>query len=464
MSEVKIGLETHVQLDTETKLFCSCPNEPAERPNTHTCPTCLGHPGAKPRTNQAVIDAGIRTGLALDCDIADEIVMSRKTYFYPDMAKNFQISQYEQPVAADGRLVVDGDEIGITRAHIEEDPAKLEHAGGDMASADHTLVDYNRAGTPLLEIVTEPDFSTPADARAFLQRLIRIMEYLDLYDRDTGSVRSDANISVDGGNRVEVKNITGTRAIEDALDYELQRQQRLQEKEETVQRETRNYDAEDQVTRSVRTKETEQDYGYIVEPDLVAVEITSDEVEQAEAALPELPQAKQDRFQRDYEVGEELAASLVTDPGLADAFETAAETVGAELAASWFSGPVKKTLNYHDLTYSASPLQSEWVVTLLEKLQSGELSDRAAETVVQELVAEPRPPEQVIEEEGLEKAGGSELEEYVAAAIDENPDAVEDYRSGEDDALNFLVGQVMELSGGSADPKEVRELLAERLD
>ncbi|MDY6766086.1 MAG: Asp-tRNA(Asn)/Glu-tRNA(Gln) amidotransferase subunit GatB, partial [Candidatus Nanohaloarchaea archaeon] len=278
MPEVNIGLETHVQLDTDTKLFCGCLNAPADEPNTHTCPTCLGHPGAKPRMNAAAIEAGLRTGLALGCDIADQVVMARKTYFYPDMSKNYQISQYDQPIASDGALVVDGEEIGIRRAHIEEDPAKLEHVGGDMASADYTRVDYNRAGVPLLEIVTEPAIVSPEHARAFLQRLIRIMEYLDLYDRDTGTVRSDANISVGEGNRVEVKNITGTRAIQDALEHELQRQERLQDRGEAVERETRTYDAEEGVTRSMRTKETEQDYGYIAEPDLVTVSISDDDI------------------------------------------------------------------------------------------------------------------------------------------------------------------------------------------
>ncbi|MDY6769566.1 MAG: Asp-tRNA(Asn)/Glu-tRNA(Gln) amidotransferase subunit GatB [Candidatus Nanohaloarchaea archaeon] len=450
MSGVKIGLETHVQIDTETKLFCGCPNEPSDEPNTRTCPTCLGHPGAKPRTNRAAIDAGIRAGLALGCDIADEVVMSRKTYFYPDMSKNFQITQYERPIAADGELVVDGSSIGIRRAHIEEDPAKLEHAGGDMASADHTLVDYNRAGTPLLEIVTEPDLSTPGEARTFLQRLIRIMEYLDLYDRDAGTVRSDANISVDGGNRVEVKNITGTRGIQAALEHEIQRQQRLQERGEDVTRETRTWDAGAETTRAMRTKEEEQDYGYINEPDLVTVGISGEEVAAARDALPELPAAKRDRFREEYGVGRELADALVTDPALADAFEAAADAVGAELAASWFSGPV----NLRPVRY---------LVTVLEALDAGEISDRAAEEVVREMVEDPRDPDTIIAEEGLEKAGGSELEGYVVEAIDENPDAVDDYESGEEGALNFLVGQVMEKSGGSADPKEVRELLAEEL-
>ncbi|MDY6774339.1 MAG: Asp-tRNA(Asn)/Glu-tRNA(Gln) amidotransferase subunit GatB [Candidatus Nanohaloarchaea archaeon] len=464
MPEAKIGLETHVQLDTATKLFCGCPNEQADEPNVNTCPTCLGHPGSKPRTNQAAIDAGIRAGLALNCDIAEEVVFSRKTYFYPDMNKNFQITQYEEPIASDGSLEIENKEIGIKRAHIEEDPAKLEHEGGSMESADYTLVDYNRAGTPLLEIVTEPDFETPDEAREFLQRLIRIMEYLGIYDREEGSVRSDANISIEGGNRVEVKNITGTKAIQKALEHELERQEKLIRRGEKVERETRNYDSEEEVTRSLRSKEEEQEYGYIFEPDLVTVDISREEVEEARESLPELPNAKRERFLAEYDIGEELADSLITDPELADAFEEAAGVTDEELAASWFSGPVKKTLNYHEISYSGSPLRKEWIVEVLEKLDSGEISDRAAEKIIQEMVEDPREPSDIIEEEGLEKAGGSELEEYVEEAIDENPEAVEDYRSGEEDALNFLVGQVMERSGGRADPKEVREMLEKELD
>ncbi|MCJ7479202.1 MAG: Asp-tRNA(Asn)/Glu-tRNA(Gln) amidotransferase subunit GatB [Candidatus Nanohaloarchaeota archaeon QJJ-7] len=463
MPEIKIGLETHVQLDTETKLFCGCPNEQAEEPNVNTCPTCLGHPGSKPRTNEAVIDAGIQAGLALDCEIAEKVVFSRKTYFYPDMNKNFQITQYEEPVASDGSLALGEKQIGIKRAHIEEDPAKLEHQGGKMESAEYTLVDYNRAGTPLLEIVTEPDIETPEEAREFLQRLIRIMEYLGIYDRDEGSVRSDANISMEGGNRVEVKNITGTRGIQKALEHEIERQEKLVNRGEEVKRETRNYDSEDEVTRSLRTKEEEQEYGYIFEPDLVKINVSEEEVEEAQDSLPELPEEKRHRFLEDYSIEEELADSLVTDPELADAFEESAEIIGGDLAASWFSGPIKKTLNYHELTYSESPLSGEWIVEVLEKLDSGVLSDRAAEKVIREMVEEPREPENIIEEEGLEKAESSEVEQYVEGAVEENPEAVLDYESGEEDALNFLVGQVMEKSGGSADPKEVRELLEDRL-
>lgn len=461
---VKIGLETHVQLDTRTKLFCDCPhNDDADAPNTTTCETCLGMPGAKPVPNQAVIDHAIRTGLALDCDIDDTVVFSRKTYFYPDMSKNFQITQYEDPIAADGTVSLEDTEIGIRRVHIEEDPAKLDHVGGSMDAANYTLVDYNRAGTPLLEIVTDPDFTSPEAARKYLQKLSRIMQYLDAYDPDRLTIKSDANVSVNGGNRVEIKNITGTRDIEDALKHEIQRQRRAHRNGKDVVQETRNWDPEAGVTKSMRTKESEEDYGYIVEPDLITVTLPDEQVQTAEQELPELPDEKQSRFVDAYGIERELADALITDPALADAFEDAVDAVGADMAASWFSGPIKKTLNYHDLTYSDSPLRGAWIVTVLEKLDQDEIADQAAETVIRELVEDPQDPEEIITEQGLEKSGGDELQQFVEEAIDENPEAVEDYNSGDESAINFLVGQVMQKSQGSADPKETRDALLERL-
>ncbi len=477
---VKIGLETHVQLDTKTKLFCDCPNNPDEphelldrdgrssssigdAPNTTTCEICLGMPGSKPVPNQAVIQYGIQTGLALDCDIDDSVVFSRKTYFYPDMSKNFQITQYEDPIASDGTVNLADTTIGIRRVHIEEDPAKLDHVGGSMDSASHTLVDYNRAGTPLLEIVTEPDFTSPEEARAYLQKLARIMQYLGAYDPERLTIKSDANISVNGGNRVEIKNITGTREIEDALKHEIQRQRRANRNGKDVVQETRMWDADTGTTKTMRTKESEADYGYIVEPDLITIPVSDKDVQTAQQDLPELPDEKQERFIDEYGIGQELADSLITDPALADAFEDAVDAVGADLAASWFSGPIKKTLNYHDLTYSESPLRSDWIVTVLEKLDNDEIADQAAETVIRELMEDPQPPENIIEEQGLEKAGGDEIQQFVETAIDENPEAVEDYENGDENAVNFLVGQVMQKSQGSADPKEARELLLEQL-
>ncbi len=462
---VKIGLETHVQLDTETKLFCDCPNntEGTPAPNTSTCEICLGMPGSKPVPNQAVIDYALQTGLALDCAIHDSIVFSRKTYFYPDMSKNFQITQYEDPIARNGTVELDGMEIGIRRVHIEEDPAKLDHVGGSMDSANYTLVDYNRAGTPLLEIVTDPDFTAPEEARTYLQKLARIMQYLGAYDPERLTIKSDANVSVNGGNRVEIKNITGTREIEEALKHEIQRQRRAYRNGKDVPQETRNWDPDAGVTRSMRSKESEEDYGYIVEPDLIMIPVSEDAVQSADASLPELPDEKRSRFLEEHGIEKELADALITDPALADAFEESVEAVGADMAASWFSGPIKKTLNYHELTYTESPLRSAWIVTVLAKLDDGEISDQAAETVIRELVENPREPEAIIKEQGLEKAGGDEIQQFVEDVIEENPDAVDDYNSGDENAVNFLVGQVMQKSQGSADPKEARELLIEQL-
>jgi aspartyl-tRNA(Asn)/glutamyl-tRNA(Gln) amidotransferase subunit B len=462
--DVMIGLETHIQLDTATKLFCDCPNAAAKEPNTHTCETCLGMPGSKPVPNKQVIDWAIQTGLALDCDIDETVVFARKTYFYPDMSKNFQITQYDEPIATDGAVSIDGTSIGIKRVHIEEDPAQLVHRGGSMDEAAYTTVDYNRAGTPLLEVVTEPDFTAPAEAREYLQKLIRILQYLGVYDPERLAVKSDANVSVAGGNRVEVKNITGTRAIADALEYEIRRQRRQQSNGGTVAQQTRRYDNEAGMTEALRTKESEADYGYIVEPDLIRIAVPDDRVQSVRERLPELPDAKRQRFIDEYHIEAELADALITDPQLADAFEDAVDAVGADLAASWFSGPIKKTLNYHELTYSESPLRSEWIVTVLEKLQQDEISDNAAETVIQKLVDTPRDPATIIDEQGLEKAAGDELVQWVDEAIEEHPDAVDDYRNGDEEAINFLVGQVMQKSQGSADPKETRDALQDALE
>ncbi|MFB6099879.1 MAG: Asp-tRNA(Asn)/Glu-tRNA(Gln) amidotransferase subunit GatB, partial [Candidatus Nanohalobium sp.] len=277
-TDVMIGLETHVQLDTNTKLFCGCPNKEAEETNTHVCETCLGHPGSKPRLNRKVLRQAVKTSQALQCDINEDIFFSRKTYFYPDMSKSYQITQYEVPVGEDGEIEVKvGDErkdIGITRLHIEEDPAKMKHVGGDIGDSEYTKVDYNRAGTPLLEIVTEPDFESPKEARAYLQQLAQMLEYLKIYFSESDySIKSDANISIDGGQRVEVKNITGTAGIEKALSYEISRQKQLKKRGREVEQQTRNYDANQEITEMMREKETEKDYGYIFDPDLTRQEL-----------------------------------------------------------------------------------------------------------------------------------------------------------------------------------------------
>lgn len=467
--DVKIGLETHVQLDTSTKLFCGCPNREADQPNSHVCGVCLGHPGSKPRLNRAVLEEAVKTSLALQCDVNDEVFFSRKTYFYPDMSKNFQITQYEIPVAEAGEMPVKvGDEtreIGIQRLHIEEDPAKLEHIGGSVSNADYTLVDYNRAGTPLLEIVTDPDFRSPEEARRYLQQLARILEYLGVYQPGSEfSIKSDANISIEGGSRVEVKNITGTAGIQKALSYEISRQQQLKRRNREVEQETRSYDAAQEITEKLREKEEEKDYGYIFDPDLTRQEFSQDQVPKLRSQIPELPHEKFDRFQQEYGLPEKQIEALVTDPSLAEDFEQLAESHETDVAASFLTGELRKVLNYNELSYSEATLELEWVSHLVKLLEDDKITERNAELALRQVVEDSRHPEEVIEEQDLLKANDSEIHSVIAEVIEENPGAVGDYDSGEEDAVNFLVGQVMQKSNGKADPKTARQKIIEELE
>ncbi|MFB6147273.1 MAG: Asp-tRNA(Asn)/Glu-tRNA(Gln) amidotransferase subunit GatB, partial [Candidatus Nanohaloarchaea archaeon] len=343
MAEVKIGLETHVQLDTETKLFCGCPNEEADEPNQHVCETCLGHPGSKPRLNEKVLEEAVRTSQALNCEVNRDVFFSRKTYFYPDMNKNYQITQYEVPVAEDGSMEVKiGDRqktVGLSRLHIEEDPAKLEHVGGAVGNANYTLVDYNRSGTPLLEIVTEPVFESPEEARAYLQQLSRILQYLGIYQPESDyAIKSDANISIEGGARVEVKNITGTAGIEKALNYEISRQKQLKKRNREVEQETRSYDGNQEITEKLRQKLDRQF------------------LDRMREQVPELPHEKFERFKQEYGISDKQVEALITSPALADDYEELTDDHDPELAASWLTGELKKTLNYNEVSYSESPV------------------------------------------------------------------------------------------------------------
>lgn len=466
--DVMIGLETHVQLDTKTKLFCGCPNEEAEEPNKHVCPTCLGHPGSKPRLNRKVLELASKTALSLQCDINDDVFFSRKTYFYPDMSKNFQITQYEVPVGENGdiEIEVEGEkkEIGITRLHIEEDPAKMKHVGGSISDSDYTKVDYNRAGTPLLEIVTDPDFRSPKEAREYLQQLAQILQYLEVYYPESDfAIKSDANISIEGGEKVEVKNITGTSEVEKALSYEISRQRQLKRRGREVTQQTRNYNANMSVTEKLREKETEEDYGYIFDPDLTRQELGEEFEQRIKESIPELPHEKADRFAEEYGISEKMIESLITEPALADDFESLSEEHDPELVGSWMTGELKKVLNYNELTYSEAELEIDWIDYLLGLLEDEKISDRNAEQILREIVKDPRDPEGVVEEQDLLRAEEDEVDQIVEEVMENNPDAVEDYESGEEGAINFLVGQVMEQSQGKADPQTAREKLTEKL-
>lgn len=465
--KLKIGLETHVQLNSKTKLFCSCKNpsqliEEAE-PNTLTCPTCLGLPGSKPVLNQAVIEMALKVALALGCRILPEMFFSRKTYFYPDMSKDFQITQYEVPLAKEGQTDIGGKTVKIRRVHIEEDPARLVHVGG--LGGKYTLVDYNRAGIPLIEIVTEPDFESPAEARMYLQKLTTILEYLGVYDSASAAVlKSDANISLEGGARIEVKNITGTKEIEEALNYEIVRQNNAIKREQAVSRETRSWNPDLKITQKLREKEEDEDYGYITDTDLVLVEIDNKQIKEIERSLPELPHQKYKRFIKQYKVPDKIAEALVSDIDIANLFEDIAKKIDTKIAASWIAGYLKKTLNWHNISFRQSGLRPEWIADLLKLFQQGQITDRNAEMVIRKMVEEKLPAKEIIKKYGFAKTEIDQaMKNKIKSILDKNKKAVQDYKSGEQKALHYLVGLVMKETKGKIDANEARELILKKI-
>ena len=480
---VVIGLEVHVQLETDTKIFCGCSTEPADEPNTRTCPVCLGLPGALPVLNEAAVEAAVKVGKALDASIPEETRFHRKNYYYPDLPKNFQITQYDDPICQDGELEFSvGDErrtIRIRRAHLEEDPGSLKHKGGSIDTAEYTLVDYNRAGVPLLEIVTEPDFRGAEEVRAFLAKLEEVLEYLGVFDasRD-GSLRVDANLSVvdsddvgeDGSiaedvledaNRTEVKNISSHKGAEKALSYEATRQKNAVRRGREVEQETRHWDESRGITVSMRSKEAEKDYRYFGEADLPPLRVAhwKDEI-----AIPELPDARRERFREQYGLGAEAADKLTSTKQVADFYEDVAEAFDPDLAATWVADELLGELNYRDMDVTDVESRLDEVSRLVELVATDEITAKnARETVLRTMLDEGADPDTIVEEEGLGKTGGDEVVQAVEEAIDENPDAVADYHAGEGGAINFLVGQVMQKTGGSADPGDVNQLLREEL-
>ncbi len=480
---VVIGLEVHVQLETATKLFCGCSTDTAgDAPNTHTCPVCLGLPGALPVINEAAVEAAVKVGKALNADIPEETRFHRKNYYYPDLPKNFQITQYDEPVCQDGSLEirVEGTRrvIDIERAHLEEDPGSLKHEGGAIDRAEYTMVDYNRAGMPLMEIVTEPDFRGPGEVRAFLAKLEEVLEYLGVFDAERdGSLRVDANISLvpadevaeDGSigmealaaaNRTEVKNISSHKGAEKALAYEVTRQRNAVKRGREIEQETRHWDEGRGVTVSMRSKEEEKDYRYFREADLPPLRVSG---WKEEIPIPELPDARRERFREEYGLSAEAASKLTSTKQVADFYEELTAEFDPDLAAAWVADRLLGELNYRDMALGA--VDREAFVRLLELVESDEITTKNAEEVVlRAMLDEGADPDTVVEREGLGKTAGDEVAAAVREAIEDNPGAVEDYHAGEDGALNFLVGQVMGATGGSADPGEVNELLRAELD
>ena len=478
--EVVIGLEVHVELHTRTKAFCSCPNEFGSTPNSNVCPVCMGLPGVLPVLNQTVLEYALRAGLALNCEIASFSKFDRKNYYYPDLPKNYQISQYDLPICRNGYLDFDIDgigcppqrarRIGITRVHMEEDAGKLIHGG---AGTDYSLVDINRCGVPLLEIVSEPDLRTPEEARVYLEKLKAILEYIDVSDckMEEGSLRCDANISVRPAGsttlnpKSEVKNMNSFRAVQRALATEADRLCVILEEGGQFILETRAWDEAAGLTVQMRTKEEAADYRYFPDPDLVPFVISPDLVEQVRSGLPELPTAKQERFVADYGLPPYDASVLTSSKALADFYESCIDAYkDPKTVSNWVMGEFLKLLKAHNLEVTEAKLTPSHLVEMLVLMDKGTISGKIAKTIVEEMFVSGNRAQEIIEARGLVQISDEgELSTIVQQVLDTNPGVVDDYRSGKEKALAFLVGQVMKATRGKANPQLVNKLIKEKV-
>ncbi|MEA2038071.1 MAG: Asp-tRNA(Asn)/Glu-tRNA(Gln) amidotransferase subunit GatB [Nanoarchaeota archaeon] len=463
-SDIVIGIECHVELATKSKLFCGCKRagEDGEQPNTRCCEVCLGHPGSKPVLNKKAVEYAIKLALATNSKISPELIFSRKSYFYPDMAKNYQISQYEVPLATEGAMKLEkGKEIGLVRIHMEEDPAALVHPAG-IRDSKFVLVDYNRSGDPLVEVVTEPDMTSPEEARDFMNQLITILGYLEIFDVDNCIIKADANVSIkeSGYIRSEIKNITGFKDIERALKYEVIRQKRDIEEGKKLKQETRAWDSEKGLTFSLRTKETEADYGYIMDPDLVKIELTKEWVSEIKKNMPELAHEKLEKFTKKHGIKEEMAKVISKDKALAEMFEAVSTAINPELAAKWVRRELARVLNYNKKKLAETEIQHIHLIDLLKLIEDKKITENVAQKIIEKLVEEAFDIKEHVKKEGLELMDDSrEIEKLCKEAIKEGAKAVEEFKAGKEKALNFVVGLVMKESRGKASPKEVLEIL-----
>ncbi|HEY9852333.1 MAG TPA: Asp-tRNA(Asn)/Glu-tRNA(Gln) amidotransferase subunit GatB [Leptolyngbyaceae cyanobacterium] len=481
--EAIIGLETHCQLSTNTKIFCNCSTEFGTPPNQNVCPICMGMPGVLPVLNEMVLEYAVKAGLALNCQIAPFSKFDRKQYFYPDLPKNYQISQFDLPIAEHGWLEVElvddsgnatRKKIGITRLHMEEDAGKLVHAGSDrLSGSTYSLVDFNRTGVPLVEIVSEPDMRSGQEAAEYAQELRRILRYLGVSDGNMqeGSLRCDVNISVRPvgeskfGTKVEIKNMNSFSAIQRAIEYEIDRQIAALEAGERIIQETRLWEEGSQRTISMRTKEGSSDYRYFPEPDLTPIEVSSAQLEKWKSELPELPAEKRHRYEKELALSAYDARVLTDDRTVAEFFEaTVAAGGNSKQAANWVMGDITAYLNNEKLTISQIALKPDTLAELLSLIESGTISGKIAKEILPQLLTKGGSAKELVEKKGLTqisdpKALESTIDEILAA----NPKELEQYRNGKTKLLGFFVGQVMKKTSGRADPQLTNQLLAQKL-
>ncbi len=473
--EAVIGLEIHVQLATKTKMFCGCELSFGDEPNVHTCPVCLAHPGVLPVTNEQAILYALKIAAALECEVAPRSIFHRKNYFYPDSPKAYQISQYDIPIASNGRL----GEVRINRAHLEEDAAKMVHVGdsGRIHGSGASLVDFNRGGTPLVEIVTEPDLRSAAEAAAWARLLRETVRQLGVSDvnMEEGSLRVDANVSVrpagseELGTKTELKNMNSFRFLERGMEAELARQRELVEAGGKVVQETLHFHPEDGTLHPLRSKEEAHDYRYFPEPDLVAISPTEEMIREAYDSLPELPAARASRYEEKMGLAEDVAALLAADPETAGYFERVVEAAGGvepRVVANWVTGELAAALRQDggEATAAESKVEPDALAALVGMVQEKKISHGSGKTVLATLVVEGGDPAAIVDREGLAQISDSgELEAIVAAVVDANPEAAEQIRSGNQKAIGAIVGAVMKETKGRADGGEVNRLIREKL-
>ena len=472
--EKVMGLEVHAELSTKTKIFCSCPTEFGAEPNTHVCPVCMAMPGALPVLNEKVVEYAVKAGLATNCEISRNSKNDRKNYFYPDTPRAYQISQFDKPLCEHGYIEIEDDDgnpkrIGITRIHIEDDAGKLNHneLGGG------SLVDLNRAGVPLIEIVSEPDLRTAGEVDRYLKKLKSILEYIEVSDckMQEGSFRADVNISVRKkgetkfGTRTETKNMSSFRAITREIEYESNRQIEVLENGEKIEQETLRWDDVSGKTFSMRDKEDAQDYRYFPEPDLVAIRLSEEYIENIRKNLPEMPESRRERYLKEFNLSEKDARLLTSSKYLSNMFEAAEKICGnAKAVANWLLSDVSRILNEKELEPDSIPFTAEQLAKLVELIDKGTISSAIGKKVIEELFENPKDPEEIIKEKGwIQISDEGAIKQVVEKILEANPQSVADYKAGKDRALGFLVGQAMKETKGKANPQMLNKMFLEEL-